>query len=368
MKKRYILYLLIIFLLLINITNKNPDKNSNRITNTANRYYNWEDMQPKLLIRYGQEIKDMVWNDPSVMKEGQIYKMWMSGGTIENMGDKVNVYYATSDDGLNWDIYPRPLISRGEKGAFDEKGIETPSVVKVNGVYHMYYTGSNYTDSHMGRFSIGHASSKDGINWTKDPNNPVIPRTFNGLGPEEGKPNAWGWLSTAEPGVVYDPVTKKIYVYFVASKLRYDDYSGAEPKIQMGIMAATSDDGSHFVRHSEPLLVQSSSYPHSEKYYGYSTPSAYIDSEGKFHLFYDAARYMSAQEQFVQVALVHAVSDDGIHFTERDVDIVRNKQGGWMDVEVRAPVAIENENNELLLYFAGGWKEGGIGVIKGIKK
>ena len=265
------------------------------------------------------------------MKEGSGYTMWLSGGKLTAGGKDVKIYRATSSDGISWNINPTPLVEHGPKGDFDEKGIETPSVVKVDGTYHMYYTGSNFTDSHMGRFAIGHATSKDGINWTKDPKNPVIPRTFNGLGPGEGKPNAWGWLSVSEPGVVYDSKTKTFFVYYVASKLRYDDFSGAEPKTQMAIMVATSKDGTNFKFRPDPVLVQTSSYSHNKGFYGYSTPAAMIDSQGKFHLFYDAARYVNKMQQFKQVALVHAVSGNGFDFEEKDINIVEYGKGGWMN-------------------------------------
>lgn len=334
----------------------------------AKDFYDWEKENPQLLIRYSQEIKDMIWNDPSIIRNGETYTMWLGGGKLSDRGKDVKVYMATSPDGLQWQINPEPLVVPGAKGEFDEKGIETPSVVKVGGIFHMYYTGANFTDSHMGRFSIGHATSTDGIHWKKDPNNPAIPRTFNGEGPGEGRPNAWGWLSVAEPGVVYHKGQKKFYVYYVASKLRKDDFTGAEPKTQMGIMVATSTDGSHFTTHPAPVLIQTANYPHEQGYYGYSTPSAFIDKEGRFHLFYDAARYVSPGQSFLQVALVHAVSDDGFHFKEMDTNIVTIAQGGWMRQEVRAPFPIEDEHGRLRLYFAGGWTDGGIGLIRASPK
>ena len=339
-------------------------KDRDYIPDNSSPYYQWEDQKKaKLLIRYGQTITDMIWNDPTIIKDGMLYKMWLSGGKLSDQGKDVNIYIATSQDGITWKINPKPVLFPGNPDDFDEKGVETPSVIKVDSTYHMYYTGTNFKDSHEGRFAIGHATSQDGINWIKDSRNPVIPRTFNGDGPGEGKPNAWGWISVAEPGAVYHE--GQFYVYYVGSKLRKDDYSGAEPKIQMGVMLAISKDGSNFTFRPDPVLVQTTSHPHKDGYYGYSTPAAYIDNKSQFHLFYDTAKYISASNQFSQVSLAHAISGDGINFTEKEIDIVKNNQGGWMDVEIRSPFGIEKDN-ELLLYFAGGWTEGGIGVLKGI--
>jgi hypothetical protein len=44
-------------------------------------------------------------------------------------------------------------------------------VIVVDGTYHMFFTGSSvaFTVDH----AIGHATSPDGISWTKDPGNPI---------------------------------------------------------------------------------------------------------------------------------------------------------------------------------------------------
>jgi sucrose-6-phosphate hydrolase SacC (GH32 family) len=46
-----------------------------------------------------------------------------------------------------------------------------PTVIYFNSQYHMIYQGRNIV---TGTVRLGHATSPDGIDWTKDPQNPVI--------------------------------------------------------------------------------------------------------------------------------------------------------------------------------------------------
>jgi len=45
----------------------------------------------------------------------------------------------------------------------------------INNTFHMWYTGCMGIQNNNGH-QIGHATSPDGITWTKDPNNPVLTR------------------------------------------------------------------------------------------------------------------------------------------------------------------------------------------------
>ena len=83
---------------------------------------------------------------------------------------------ATSPDGLTWTKYDDPLtadppysnsdpvLKPGNSGEWDSYGVYFPSVIKTNGNFEIYYSGD---------VSVGYASSTDGINWEKWPENPV---------------------------------------------------------------------------------------------------------------------------------------------------------------------------------------------------
>ena len=92
------------------------------------------------LIVNGDAISGIIWNDPSVMRDEASgrYRMWLSGGTGVGINN-VDVYHAYSTDGVSgWSINSTPIVTHStNSGDWDDEKIETPSVIKVNGIYHM---------------------------------------------------------------------------------------------------------------------------------------------------------------------------------------------------------------------------------------
>ena len=69
------------------------------------------------------------------------------------------------------DYHSNPVFSySGVSGTFDQMRVFSHDVVKVNGEYWMYYSGVPNGNS----VQIGLATSADGINWQRHPNNPVF--------------------------------------------------------------------------------------------------------------------------------------------------------------------------------------------------
>ena len=162
---------------------------------------------------------------------------------------------------------------------WDGLRIETPSVVKVGQTYHMYYSGTNTANATAGTYQIGHATSTDGTNWTKDPDNPVVKgQVTNSF--------QWGYQGVGEPGIVYNPANKTYYLYYSGMK-----YDSSNPTLGLaGILLSTSKDGSKFspvLDHTgqrELILTRNIPGAPSGSWFGYSSPGAYIDSSGKFPL------------------------------------------------------------------------------------
>ena len=307
-----------------------------------------EEVSPQ--ITYGQAVASIVWNDPCVIKEGSVYRMWLSGGLGTSANPNVRVHEATSSDGVAWTIGTTTQVSEGTIGEWDSHRIETPMVVKAGATYHLYYSGGTETEVLGGRYRIGHATSPDGTTWTKDPANPIV--SYH----DDSDPVHWGFYTTAEPGVVYDATSGIFYLYYVTVKARpggTGDFAG-----MFGIAVATSTDGSTFTHYDadtdgfdDVVLEQSAAYPVSGLYVGYSTPFALIDSDHVFHLYYDVAQYPAAGD-FRQVALAHATSTDGIHFTEVETNIFTNGGSTWHSWEIRAPAVLQ-EGSTYRMWFAG---------------
>ncbi|MBM4088449.1 MAG: hypothetical protein FJ276_03330 [Planctomycetes bacterium] len=132
----------------------------------------------------------------------------------------------------NYKHSANPILTAGEKGAWDEAGIERVAVMRLKADdWRMWYacTGS--------RRSIGLATSKDGVRWTKYAGNPVL---------EPTEPWEEGYMS---PTSVLE-VKGRFYLYYWGpSHVFPDRVTGKMPPPKMKYIAlATSEDGIHWTR------------------------------------------------------------------------------------------------------------------------
>jgi len=140
---------------------------------TAGSFSSWESAGPE---------------GPTVIKDGDTLKMWYMGldtvanGQITDFHGSIG--YAWSLDGANWTKSPNnPVLTVGPPGAWDAANIQDPFVMKIENVYHLWYSGfpewiNGATIN--GHVEIGYAQSLDGIHWTKSTNNPVLHRGATG--------------------------------------------------------------------------------------------------------------------------------------------------------------------------------------------
>ena len=78
----------------------------------------------------------------------------------------------------NWQRDEGPCIALGSEGAFDDMHLFAPCVAYEDGVYSMWYSGSRHNVNDRDRvdnraFTLGLATSTDGVRFTKDPRSPV---------------------------------------------------------------------------------------------------------------------------------------------------------------------------------------------------
>ncbi len=112
-------------------------------------------------------------SNPCVIKDGSLYKMWYCG----SHGGYYSVFMATSPDGLTWTKVDNSIpsvsdgtssngrVPRGTSSRGDRDGISSPCVYRDAEGYHMWYSGKR--DS---TWRIFHATSPDGLTWTKTDN------------------------------------------------------------------------------------------------------------------------------------------------------------------------------------------------------
>lgn len=76
----------------------------------------------------------------------------------------------SSDGGLTWTKYAsNPVLQGAVAPSWEDSMLADAKVLKVGATYHMLYRGGVGSAS-----ALGHATSSDGIAWTKDGANPVI--------------------------------------------------------------------------------------------------------------------------------------------------------------------------------------------------
>lgn len=214
---------------------------------------------------------------PSVIFKNGLYKMWYVG--FENIWTgRYTIGYAVSEDGVAWNAYIKnPVLSAGSGWESSQiwLSVVTPDLV-------MYYSGSDGA-----RWSVGVATSTDGLHWTKYSNNPILNIGNTG---DWDDANVWG-VSVIKMG----PSDYRMW------------YSGNRATGQTKIGYATSTNGLQWTKYQgNPVLAPSSDVWESQKVY---VPRV-IYANGVFHMFYLG----SSSSNNTQIG--YAFSSDGIQWTK----------------------------------------------------
>ncbi len=106
---------------------------------------------------------------PTVLRDGGRYRAWWCSQLPYSPppGDDILHAEATEPGGQYRaaDGSPAVPVFSGNPGGFDGMHTCDPSVIKVDGVYYLYYTGA--PGDHADGNAIGVASSHDGLSWTR---------------------------------------------------------------------------------------------------------------------------------------------------------------------------------------------------------
>jgi len=110
----------------------------------------------------------------TVLRVNDTLKMWYTGSS-DNFDIELAIGYAYYDESIGeWNINSNPVLDKGLPNSWDAQGVLQPAVYYDGSTYQMWYHGFENPDL-WAPCGIGHATSSDGINWTKDSiNNPVM--------------------------------------------------------------------------------------------------------------------------------------------------------------------------------------------------
>jgi predicted GH43/DUF377 family glycosyl hydrolase len=183
--------------------------------------------------------------------------LYVTSVLVEDDGTWVLYFY--THDGSTWELAPgrigratapgpvgpwvadEDLVLLDDDDSWDSYAVRSPSVLKVDGEYVMYYDGVRKAGE-SGRASIGRATSVDGIEWVKDPDPLLIDQHDGWASKNVFQPNVvkvdGGWVmlfSTAQslPGPNSDFPTTATWSYGFASSANGLDWIQDETRLQM---------------------------------------------------------------------------------------------------------------------------------------
>lgn len=145
-------------------------------------------------VAYPQAVIKASAEDPWIVKYDDIYYMYYE--------DKYDIPFrhinlSTSTDGVTFTEYAENPVLDYNDAAWENQDVSSPVVYIENGTWHMFYEGRTAVQNGQ----IGHATSSDGLTWSKDAGNPVITVSAGG---------AWD-----DDSCVPDSIIKRDGVYYL---------------------------------------------------------------------------------------------------------------------------------------------------------
>ena len=262
-------------------------------------------------------------NDPFVMKEGELYRMWFSWRKGRVLA------YTESRTGADWDNV-QVVLTAVKGSCWEGHEVCRPTVLKKNGLYHMWYTGMMYpTEINAARSCIGYASSEDGIVWKRREVPVMVPD------------NDWENIAVAHPHVLWDDERNCYRMWYCAGRQHEPDAIGY----------AESEDGLQWKKSAENPVFS----PTDEHYWEIGKVSApyVLKEDGWYYMFYQGMDGdLIAGEGLAR-------SRDGIHNWERHPanPISAGKDGNWDWLGTRK-VSLVKELNGYQMWYTGGMREG----------
>jgi predicted GH43/DUF377 family glycosyl hydrolase len=170
---------------------------------------------------------------PDIIYDDGLYQMWY-GGQSDDGHD--SILYATSTDGKNWTKFGT-VIPTGTNNHVND-----PSVVKVNGIYYMYYSVAPVREMD----EVWGATSVNGINWTiMGPM--ILPDT---------DAERWDSLKVGRPSVLYQDGLFKMW--FDGSQRNATDATQVRSGTGRHVGYATSSNGYNWTKWANNPIVLNS--------------------------------------------------------------------------------------------------------------
>ena len=169
---------------------------------------------------------------PRLYYDESKYEMWYSGDNGKGFNTVgFSIGYATSTDGISWTKNPNPVLMPGAAGSWDSEQVSAGFVLKNASAYLLWYAGDQKKpDGTCCVYGVGLARSADGISWNKYAGNPV-------LTPDANRP------------YITEP-----WVLLVDGQFKMWYACGDRAGFLVAICFATSPDGIHWSKNASPVF------------------------------------------------------------------------------------------------------------------
>jgi len=228
---------------------------------------------------------------------------------------------------INWTKYPsNPVMGPGLSGSWDDLNVGLACVILVNDTCHMWYDG-NWDDAGSRNNGIGHATSVDGINWSKDALNPVLLPTAG----------SWDEGDVSMATVLFNNTDSLFHMWYVGwQSLTDPGYIGH----------ATSPDGGHWTKDT---IVLSPGLPGSWDDAGFTGPCVIL-IDTTYHMWYDGW-----ENGVGIIGIGHATSSDGIAWQKDPANPVFNpgNSNAW-DYPITGYANVIYDGFRFHMYYTGG--------------
>lgn len=264
--------------------------------------------------------------DPAVIRfHGEYFLYYTALAETDKEGFFICVGIARSADGENWTL--AGYVPTDEP--YEQKGVGAPAAIVLDGQVHLFYQ----TYGGMQNDALCHAVSDDGVNFRKNPENPVF------------RPHdTWCCGRAIDADVcLFDG---KLFLYYATR-----DHAIAIQKV--GVAYADADSG--FGRDAWHQPVEGAALAPEFKWEGQCIEApATVVNRGQVFMFYGGSYNCTPQQ------IGCAVSDDGVFFRKLFTApfIPCGEPGTWNSSESGHPYAFrDNEDNsedgKVYLYYQG---------------
>lgn len=270
--------------------------------------------------------------------------------------DRIRVFFATRDqNGKSLPIYAdyslddptkmlhletNPVLNFGEPGTFDDEGVMPAYAINRNSEIWLYYSGWNQKVKTPYHNSTGLAVSKDGKNFRRMYEGPIMDRT-------KEEP----YLAVTPCILQENGIWKMWYISGLKWVLIANKY---EPVYT--IKYAESQDGIDWKRFPEISIKH-----HSEDEVFSHPCVAKID--GKYHMWFCYRKIVDYRDGENSYQIGYAVSDDGKNWNRTDeLSGIEKSQEGWDSKMICYPYITKIKDNYYMFYNGNYFGQTGFGV------